>query len=91
MMNGNGSRPRAINFYFGVAKYLLFAMPPMAGVLILAAYLSDTYLRNGDCSFTESTFGFLGNAVRWYAGVLIVVLIAIHRVIFRQEPPPGDG
>ena len=79
-----------MKFYFGVARYLLFAMPPMAGVLILAAYLTDTYLRNGDCSFTESTFGFLGNAVRWYAGVLIVVLVAMHRVIFRPPPPGSD-
>ena len=85
MRNGNRTRLRAINFYFGVARYLLFAMPPMAGVLILAAYLTDTYLRNGDCSFTESTFGFLGNAVRWYAGVLIAVIIAIPRVMVR--PP----
>ena len=90
MRNRNRTRLRTINFYFGVAKYLLLAMPLMAGVLILAAYLTDTYLRNGDCSFTESTFGFLGNAVRWYAGVLIAVFIAIHRVIAWRRPP-ADG
>lgn len=88
MRNDRGA-PRILRFYFGIAKYLLVAMPLMAGALILAAYITDAYLAKGDCSFTETTFGFLGTAVRWYAGVLIAVILAMHRVVAWRPPPGG--
>lgn len=88
-MRNDRRAPRILRFYFGVAKYLLIAMPLMAVGLILGAYITDIYLAQEDCTFTEIVFGFLGTAVRWYAGVLIAVIIAMHRVIAWRPPPGG--
>ena len=89
MKNNQEKLPRVVSFYFGVAKYLLAAMPLLAGILILGGYIADIYSGRGDCSFTTSALDFLGTAVRWYAGVLVVVMLTIPRIVFRRPPPGG--
>ena len=73
-------------FYFEVVYYLLLVVPILAGALILVAYLADSREKDGDCSLTEAALGFLGTAVKWYAGVLGAVILAIPRVIARRPP-----
>ena len=90
MSDEHGALSRVVRFYFRVVYYLLIAVPLMAGILILVAFMADGYSKEGDCSLTEAALDFLGTAVKWYAGVLGAVILAIPRLIARRPSPPDN-
>ena len=73
-----------IGLYFGIIRYLLIAFPLMAVILIGASYIWDVE-RGPGCDFSGDMLGFMGTAVRWYAGVLGVAILGLPKMyaIFR--------
>ena len=82
--NGETSNQSITRGYFEIIRFLLVAFPLLAVVLIAASHAWDTASDTTDCSFFSEMLAFMGTAVRWYCGLVAVVIVAVPRFLARR-------
>ena len=70
---GQERETHIISLYSGTLHFLLLGVPVLGIALIGSAYWWD--VQSGDsCNRLGSMLDFLASAVRWYAGVLLLII-----------------
>ena len=78
-----------VGFYIGATRYLLIGIPFLAIVLLGASYVWDVE-QGADCELSKAMLEFFGVAVRWYFGLVGVVVFGVIRIVALFQPKPKN-